>query len=158
MCENLFDPADIRKFTETKVSTIHRSLALRALDEASLVDIQEIGLTMAGERAVTGFVFLTGGLSGRSPSPSLWSKVIAEVYEFFCTKSKAYTKERTQGVGLFEHAVTVITTALAASINVGTGLLTGLVTVALIALSKVGRNAWCKWASEAILPSASATQ
>jgi hypothetical protein len=78
----------------------------------------------------------------------MWSRVIGEVHDFFCTNSKTYEKERSEATGLVGQGITVIATSLGAAVNIGIALVTGLVTVAFILVSKMGRNAWCKWAAE----------
>lgn len=136
-----FDPDEARVFVQERVSSVHRALVLQALETDDPAAINEIGLLMAGEKSATGFVVATGARRGKA---SFWAAVLDEVYEYFCTNTAAYKRERTQASGLFENAVTIIATALAAKLSIGIGFATGLVSVAVISVFKMGRNAWCE--------------
>jgi hypothetical protein len=154
MAEDEITISEIKSFIETTVGAPYRPILRQALEKDNARDIEELGRLMAGEQqSAAGFTFLTGAAKGETSS--LWSKVVAEVHDFFCTKSKTYAKERTEGAGLIDRAVPVIATTLGSTFNVGTGLLTGLVTIAILAVLKMGRNAWCKWTAEALKPTSS---
>lgn len=146
MCDKIFSEDEIRLFSEGQVPKIHRGLVTRALNATSPTEVEEIGLLMAGEKLNHGFIILMGRPAGTRQS--IWVRVLGEVHDFLCTDSETYQKERSAGTGVLEQGVTVIATTLGASVNVGTGLFTGLVTVAFVLASKMGRNAWCKWAAD----------
>lgn len=136
-----FDPNEARAFVEARVSSVHQALVLQALGMDDPVEINEIGLLISGEKAATGFVVGTGANRRKG---SFWAAVQDEVYEYFCTNTVAYKRERNQASGLFEHSVTIVATALAAKFSLGIGFVTGLVAVAVISVFKMGRNAWCE--------------
>jgi hypothetical protein len=51
MCNNLFSDDEIRRYIETEVPLVHRALAIKALDSTLPIEVEEIGLLMAGEKA-----------------------------------------------------------------------------------------------------------
>jgi hypothetical protein len=136
-----FDPEEARKFIEAKVSPIHRALALQALETSDPSSIDDIGLLMAGEKSETGFVVGTGAGAKQG---RFWAAVLEEVFKFFCTNTATYRRDREKATGIFEHSVTIVATTLAAKFGLGIGFVTGLVTVAVISVFKIGRNAWCE--------------
>lgn len=139
------DPNEARRFVEARVSPVNRALVLQALETDDPAAINEIGLLMAGEKSATGFMMGTGAGRGKG---SFWGAVQDEVYDYFCTNSAAYKRERRQASGLFEHTVTIVATALATKLSLGIGFVMGLVSVAVISVFKMGRNAWCEMRKE----------
>jgi hypothetical protein len=144
LSESLFSDGEIAAAI-SELPALYQSHAQRALDEPDLARVEEYALSMTGERPASGFIV---GLGAPTTKASLWGKVLDEVHEFFCTNSKAYREERTKGVVGFQNVVAVIVSSLGATLNVGVGILSGLVSIALILVSKMGKNAWCKWYSE----------
>ncbi|WP_143276791.1 hypothetical protein [Brevundimonas diminuta] len=142
MSEEL-DEVEVATFINRSVSAVNRPLALKALAASSQKELEEIGLMMAGELPASGFVVGVGAPG--SKAGGLWSAVLDQTYQFFCTASEEYKKERTQGMSLFEQAVTVISAAIGGTFTLGAGLISGLATVAVLTVFKIGRNAWCQW-------------
>lgn len=119
---------------------IYRKYIQRSLDEDDPSKLQDIGYQLTGEKPVTGHLI---GLGVPIVKNSLWEKVLAEVFDLFCTESDAYKEERSKGAGTFQSLVAVVSSSLGATMNVGVGILSGLVAIALILVAKMGRNAWC---------------
>lgn len=140
-----YNEAEVAAFINRTVSAVNRPLALKALAAQSQTEFDVIGLTMAGELPASGFVVGVGA-SNNKPG-GLWAAVLEQTYQFFCTTSEEYKKERTQGMSLFEQAVTVISAAIGGTFTLGAGLISGLATVAVLTVFKIGRNAWCQWKS-----------
>lgn len=134
---------EVANFINREVSPVNRALAMKALATTDQTELEEIGLLMAGELPSSGFVVGVGAVTSRPGG--LWAAVLDQTYQFFCTASEDYKKERTQGMTLFEQAVTVISAAVGGTFTLGAGLITGLVTVAVLTVLKIGRNAWCQW-------------
>lgn len=135
-----YDLDEVRVFADT-ISPLYGKYIKKALDSSTPEEIQAIGLSLTGENRSPGFII---GLGASNSKNSLWGNVVDEVYDFFCTKSPAYKDERVKGAGSFQSLVGVIASSIGATINVGVGILSGLVSIALILVAKVGKNAWCK--------------
>lgn len=67
-----------------------------------------------------------------------------EVFKFFCTNSAEYKDERSSLKGTLENMVKIVATALASSLGIAEAIISGAVTCIIIAMFKVGKNAWCK--------------
>ena len=78
----------------------------------------------------------------------MWEYVKKEVYEYFCTKSAKYRKERSEASFSLKNILMIISTAIASQFNLAIGVVTGAVTVAVITVFKVGKNAWCELNAE----------
>jgi hypothetical protein len=135
--------SEVEDFINRAVSPVNRDLVMKALATTDKAELEEIGLLMAGELSSFGFVVGVGAVTSRPGG--LWAAVLDQTYQFFCTSSEDYKKERTQGMTLFEQAVTIISAAVGGTFTLGAGLITGLVTVAVLTVFKIGRNAWCQW-------------
>lgn len=67
-----------------------------------------------------------------------------EIFKFFCTNSDDYKEERGTLQGTLEKVVTIVTTAIALKLGVSEAIISGAVTCIIIAISKIGKNTWCK--------------
>ena len=123
------------------ISPLYRKFVERALNADDPNEIEEIAFAMTGERREMGIIV---GLGTGGSKDSLWQRVLDEVYDFLCTNSKTYKDERSKGATHFQSLVAVIASAIGATIHIGIGILTGLVSIALILVAKMGKNAWCK--------------
>jgi hypothetical protein len=140
-------PADLSGIDEAIVAIVpehHRPLVYDALklDSQSLPDFDKIGLSLTGENRNTGLLWNTGAPSGAA-TKSAWGYIKAELYDYFCTSSKKYAKERNDANATMTSLITVIATAVASTLGVAIGVVAGAVTVALISVVRIGKNAWC---------------
>lgn len=135
-----FSDTEILEFISS-LDTRAQAAARKALLESEITKISEIGMAYLGETPASGFVV---GLGSRSPKPRLWDMVLDQIYSFMCTNSSVYKDEREKGSGAFSSLVAVIASSLASTVSVSVGIISGVVTVALIGISKIGKNAWCE--------------
>lgn len=143
MCDLQFDANEFKSVIDQLVSAHQRITVLSALDlqNATEATFDELGTVLTGEQSHSGFIFFTS--TGAHSSVSLWAAIKAELYDLFCTSSRKYAAERKDGILTIKDSVTVIATAVAASFNLALGVVMGAVTLALMCMLKIGRNAWC---------------
>ncbi len=61
-----------------------------------------------------------------------------------------YKIERDFIVKNFKELITIISTAIASTFSLGVGVIVGIITNILIAIAKIGKNAWCELQKEKI--------
>jgi hypothetical protein len=143
MSELSFNIDDFQNVISELVPAHHRAILTNALEAPlSESDFENIGLSLTGEKRNAGFIIATSPKV--SSEKSMWLAIKNEVYDFLCTKSKTYAKERTEGGLTVKNLITIIATAIAATFHVAVGVITGAVTLALLSALKIGKNAWCK--------------
>lgn len=142
-----FENAEIIKFIDSEIPTYQRELLKKSLanNAASIEFYNEIGKELSGESSNDGFLLTTGRTINQS---SFYEKVKSEVYKFICTEVKDYKAERDFIGKNFKQLVTIISTAIASTFSVGTGVIVGIITNILIAVTKIGKNAWCELQKE----------
>ncbi len=99
--------------------------------------------------AMDGPVSHLGVEQGWAPAGgSYWEAVQREVYDFLCTEEAKYDDLRTQ---VREHGVLAtgafvgsLSAAIAGIIGVAAGVVTTFVLLALIAMIRIGKEAWCR--------------
>jgi hypothetical protein len=136
---NSFSLAIDELIPEYQRSVVRQALALESMNQA---DFDGIGLLITGEKRQSQMLLYTGVPSERQAN--VWEYVKAEVYDLLCTSSKKYAQERNDGASTIKNVITIVATAIASTINVAVGVIIGAVTVALISVLKVGKNAWCE--------------
>ncbi len=141
--ETKFENPEILEFINSEVPTYQREILIRALESNSnLMDFYDnIGKELTGETAKNNLLLNTGPIINKD---SFWDKVKKEVYDFICTKSRKYSKERNLLGKEFKQIVTIISTAIASSFSIGIGVVVGIVTTIILSIIKVGQNAWCE--------------
>ena len=86
-------------------------------------------------------------LPPKEPLRDYWSSVKKEVFLLLCTKDRKYSKIRSQisrkGKSATLYVLSAISAWLATVIGAPLAMLTPLVAALLLAISKVGLNAWC---------------
>ncbi|WP_028766745.1 hypothetical protein [Shewanella fidelis] len=112
------------------------------LDTDDETEYDQIGLSLTGEKRETGLIVPTS--APKSSGGSIWSAIKAEIYDYMCTSSRKYSKERKEAGITIKQIITIIATAIASSFHIAVGVVTGAVTVALLSFFKIGKNAWCK--------------
>lgn len=141
MSEVEFNENEIIDFINEAVPIYNREMALSSFVlEAN--ELEDLGLKLTGESTNKSFVINTG--SGVKADKSLWSCIKKEVYDYFCTKSAKYRAERNKAEVTFKNILMILATAIASQFNLATGVVAGAVTVAVISVFKIGKNAWCE--------------
>jgi len=140
-----FNPEEFSKAIYALVPEHQQDLLIGALNAIQLSehDIERIGLTLTGERLISNSIVRPSSAQPK-PDNSMWQAIVNEVYEFLCTNSKKYAQERKEGSHTIKSLITIIATAIAATFHVAIGVIAGAVTLVLLSVLKIGKNAWCK--------------
>lgn len=141
MPEEELDADEIKDFIHEYVPSYNRSLVESSLSK-DVSELEELGLLLTGESRASSFVINTG--SGSKCEKSLWECVKREVYDYFCTKSTKYKSERNKAELTAKNILMILATAIAAQFNLAVGVVAGAVTVAVVSVFKIGKNAWCE--------------
>lgn len=142
-----YSESDIKDFIDESVPIYNRKSVLDALGK-SADELEQLGMQLTGETGNRSFIVKTGASSTRKNS--LWHCIKKEVYDYFCTKSAKYRAERNKAEVTFKNILTIIATAIASQFNLAIGVVAGAVTVAIISVFKVGKNAWCELSKESM--------
>lgn len=105
-------------------------------------EYDQMGLSLTGEKRDSNFIIPTSvpNVSGGS----LWGAIKGEIYDYMCTTSRKYSKERKEAGVTVKQIITILATAIASSFHIAIGVVAGAVTIALLGALKIGKNAWCK--------------
>lgn len=141
MSEIKFDENGIREFINETIPSYNQKIALSSL-LLKASELEDLGLKLTGESSAQSFVINTG--SGAKAERSLWVCIKKEVHDYFCTKSAKYRSERNKAEVTFKDVLMILATAIAAQFNLAIGVVAGAVTVAVISVYKIGKNAWCE--------------
>lgn len=138
-----FENSEIIEFIDSSIPTYQRDLLKKLLISGSnsIEYYDEIGKELSGESVSDGLLLTTGRTINKS---SFYEKVKVEVYKLICTEAEDYKAERDFIGKNFKELVTIISTAIAATFSLGIGVIVGIVTNILIAISKISKNAWCE--------------
>ena len=121
---------------------INRILEVINDDTLCESDFDQVGLSLTGERRGSGLIVPTAAPTGAAGS--IWAAIKGEVYDYLCTTSRKYSKERREAGVTIKNLITILSTAVASSFNIAVGVVTGAVTIALLSALKIGKNAWCE--------------
>lgn len=135
--------ADLRVFIQTNIPVYQRSKLLELLDkpDATQEDFEVLGKTLTGETQKDSMFLPTG--PGSANKRSMWNSTKKEVYKFFCTESSEYSQERNGWVGSIKDVIPVLATAVASELGVAISVVIGVVTLVVMSVLKITRNAWC---------------
>lgn len=144
MSELVFDRQEFLDAANELVPAFQKNKVLAAIDSESLdePDFDQIGLALTGEKRNSGVVIPTS--APNASSGSMWGAIKGEVFDYLCTTSRRYSKERKEAGITIKNLITILATAVASSFNVAIGVVAGAVTIALISALKIGKNAWCE--------------
>lgn len=144
MSELEFKESEFKEIIEELVPSYQKETVYSAFEISTddFTKFDSIGLELTGEKRGTSFIYPTGVSS--KAQDSMWGHIKSEIYDYLCTKSKKYTKERKEAGVTIKNIVTIIATAVAAKFSIAVGVITGAVTVALMSALKIGKNAWCQ--------------
>ena len=152
-----FENSEILDFINTEVPTYQRGLLVKSFQSDSLsIDFYEqIGKELTGEIRGNNLLLNTGPSINKT---SFLEKVKEEVYLYICTEDEKYGAERNLIGKNFKDVVTILSTAIAATFSIGTGVIVGIITNILISIIMINKNAWCELQKEKIDPSATETK
>jgi hypothetical protein len=137
-----FSVEEMRAFAEGSLPKYQAELVFELLADPDLDDhkVDTLGEKFTGEYDESSMIINVGAKRKKN---TFWINVKKEVYKAFCTETPEYSKERSIVGNGFENVVSTISGILVAQFNLAAGIATGLSTVALIGVAKVGKNAWC---------------
>ena len=98
-------------------------------------------MILTGEQKINGPIVNTSIINRQT---SLWQAILDEVYDFFCTGSEKYKAERGEAGISAKNVISIIATSLAATYHIAFGVLAGVVTLAVMSVYKITKNAWCE--------------
>lgn len=144
MSDIVFNPDEFSSVINELVPTYHKQILMDALSSDSLnaSDFDNIGLSLTGEKRESSFIVETS-VKGATED-SMWQAIKSEIFSLLCTNSKTYATERSEGALTIKNFITIVTTSIAATYHIALGVITGAVTLALLSVLKIGKNAWCK--------------
>ncbi len=109
--------------------------------DASVEEYEKLASTFLGENNFIGSWMNTAVPNDKK----LFLPILKnEIFKFFCTNSDEYKEERVTLQGTLENIVKIVATAIASNLGVTEAIISGAVTCIIIAMSKIGKNAWCK--------------
>lgn len=136
---NNFSNADFEEAIEELVPAYQRNFLLSALGDEKF-DFDVAGLTLTGEYKSNSPVIQTSIIA---KGDSMWGFVLNELYDFACTSSTKYKEERNEAGISLKNLISIIATSIAATYHLGLGVVTGVVTLAVMSMVKMSKNAWC---------------
>ncbi|MDI4638907.1 MULTISPECIES: hypothetical protein [Halomonadaceae] len=144
MSELVFDTQEFLDAANELVPDFQRNKVVSAINNKDMdeSDFDQIGLKLTGETRDSGLVVPTSAQNGSDGS--IWGAIKGEVYDYLCTKSRKYSKERKEAGISVKNLIMILATAVASSFNVAVGVVTGAVTIAVLSALKIGKNAWCE--------------
>ncbi|WP_122581208.1 hypothetical protein [Pseudomonas viridiflava] len=104
-------------------------------------DFDRQGLILTGEINASTSVIRTSVIRRED---SLWLGIQDEIFDFFCTTSSKYTADRTQAEKGVKSLILLIAGAIATKFHLATAVISGMITLAVIGVFKISKNAWCK--------------
>lgn len=144
MSELNFNKDEFKHVIDELVPTHQKETVFSALniEHDDFLNFDNIGLMLTGEKRESGFIYSTG--VENKTQESMWGNIKSEVFNYLCTNSKKYSKERKEAGITLKNIVTIIATAVASHFSIAAGVIMGAVTVALMSALKIGKNAWCQ--------------
>lgn len=138
-----FENDQILEFINSDVPSYQRKLLIQSLESGSdSIDFYEtIGKELTGEVSGNSMLLNTGANLNKA---SFLEKVKAEVHLYICTDDAKYGTERSFIGKNFKEVVMILSTAIAATFSLGTGVVVGIITNILISIVKIHKNAWCE--------------
>lgn len=142
MSDFKYNQEEFNSIIDEIVPSYQRSIIKDAMGLTTDSEFDQIGLELTGEKREIGLILPTSSPSSTKPE-NIWAAIKNEVYDYLCTKSKKYTKERNEAGATIKQIITLIATTIGAMFSITTALITGAVTIALMSALKIGKNAWC---------------
>lgn len=136
-----FKEEEFKSLIKELIPSYQQDQILSALSFTEESDFDLMGLSLTGENQNSGLIIPTS--APIASSKSMWSAIKSEVYDYLCTTSKKYSKERNEAGITIKNIITILSTAVASSFSIAVGVITGAVTIALLSALKIGKNAWC---------------
>ncbi len=108
-------------------------------------DFEKGGLLLTGELNTNTMTVNTSAINRQD---GLWIRIKREVHDYICTDSTTYKAERAEAGSSLKSIISILATALATKFHIAMGIITGIVTLIIISMIKISKNAWCKLYTE----------
>ncbi|MBD8682802.1 hypothetical protein [Pseudomonas sp. CFBP 13719] len=135
-----FDKAEFEEVIAKHIPQSKRALITSALDSSEQY-LEILGQQLSGDSATNTFMVVTARRT--ASTTSVWQAVKSEIFDFFCTESASYTKERKGGESVLNKTIHAITLIVATKFHIGLAVVSPIVTIGLMLALKVGKNVWC---------------
>ncbi|WP_156478317.1 hypothetical protein, partial [Alcanivorax sp. NBRC 102024] len=113
MSELVFDPQDFINAANELVPAYQKSKIIAAINNETMdeSDFDQIGLSLTGEKRDSGLVVPTS--APNASSGSIWGAIKGELFDYLCTTSRKYSKERKEAGITVKNIITILATAVA---------------------------------------------
>lgn len=142
MNDLIFKKEEFVDAIEKLVPNYQKELVLNTLEQDEKYNYENVIKQLTGETTPIGMIRKTSA-EKTNIDKSMSNEIKKEFYNFLCTKSSKYKLERSKSGITIENIITIISTALAADFSIAVGVITGAVTIFLMTILKIGKNAWC---------------
>ncbi len=142
MNDLIFKKEEFVSVIEKLVPSYQKEFVLNTLEQDEKYDYENDIKQLIGETIPIGMIRKTSAERIKNDK-SMFTEIKKEIYDFLCTKSSKYKIERNKSGITIENIISIIATAVAGSFSIAVGVITGAVTIFLMTVLKIGKNAWC---------------
>lgn len=142
MNDLVFKKEEFVSVIEKLVPSYQKEFVLNTLEQDEKYDYENDIKQLIGETIPIGMIRKTSAERIKNDK-SMFTEIKKEIYDFLCTKSSKYKIERNKAGITVESIISIIATAVAGSFSIAVGVITGAVTIFLMTVLKIGKNAWC---------------
>lgn len=148
MNDLVFKKEEFTNAIQALVPSYQREVILKTLDQDENYNFENDIKQLIGESYPKGMIRKTSAKNiddnkNVENKKSISNEIKKEMYDFLCTKSTKYKTERDKSGMTVEYIISIIAASVAGSFGIGIGVITGAITIYLISILKIGKNAWC---------------
>lgn len=127
LINEMFETLEDQNFEADEYESIEMRVFVKALDSSGL------------------------GLFLDNRKKSMYDYIKREIHNLVCKNSKEYKASKEKFAETFNRLILIVATAVASQLGVEASLITGVVSVLLLGVLKIGKNAWCNYYAENVL-------
>lgn len=142
MNDLVFKKEEFVDVIEKLVPSYQKEFVLNTLEQDEKYDYENDVKQLTGEVIPVGMIRKTSAKKVKNEK-SILIEIKKEIFDFICTNSSKYKEERNKSTNTLEEIIKLIATAVGSTIDIATGLIIGAVTIILISILKITKNAWC---------------
>lgn len=142
MNDLVFKKEEFVDVIEKLVPSYQKEFVLNTLEQDEKYNYENDIKQLIGETTPIGMIRKTSAKIIKNDK-SMFTEIKKEIYDFLCTKSSKYKIERNKSGITVENIISIIATAVAGNFSIAVGVITGAVTIFLMTVLKIGKNAWC---------------
>lgn len=139
--DSILEDPSLSSFLDEYVPSYQRALVKSALSE-DVSSVESIGLMISGDSMETTSISKTGAIDSRKGK--FWDYVKSEINNYYCTSSEEYSELRENNSLGARDFLIAISTIIATKLNIALVLVTGPIVIAIVTVSKIGIQAWCR--------------